>query len=382
MTHRPKIAVVVPKYGLAGGAEQFAASLTERLSRSSPYEFHVFAHRWSSESGSPVHFHRLPEWRWPRFFRPWAFAKAVERALRKDHFDLVHSHDRILRADVFSLHCAPHHFWIRDIRAKSPGLFDRAMIAVERRMILDNPTATFLPVSSLTADLFRKEYPDTKGHWMTMPPGVDYLRFSEPDREKCRREVHTRHGIAANAFVVLFVGMNFELKGLDTIMAAVARAREQRPRANFHLLVIGKGDIAKYGAQASRQGIASSVTFTGAVTSGLEQYYRAANCLMLLSAFDTFGMVVLEAMAAGLPVVVGPHVGALDLVKNENNGFVLDENRDSAHAAKYLLALSNKETYLHFSSSAQQVAARNEWDAVAQGISGIYERFLSNRSHQ
>ena len=115
-----RIAVVVPKYGLAGGAEQFASALTERLARSTPHEFHVFAHQWREVPGSPVHFHRLRQWRWPRCIRQWAFAVVAERALRKNHFDLVHSHDRIFRADVFSLHCTPHRFWVRDIRAKAP----------------------------------------------------------------------------------------------------------------------------------------------------------------------------------------------------------------------------------------------------------------------
>lgn len=375
-----RIAVVVPKYGLAGGAEQFAAALTERLARSSPYEFHVFAHRWSSQQDSPVQFHRLPEWRGPRFLRPWAFAKAVERALRRDHFDLVHSHDRIFRADVFSLHCTPHRFWVRDIRAKTPSLFDRVMMAVERRMILENPSSTFLPVSSLSTDLFHREYPDAKGQWTTMPPGVDCLRFSKPDRKECRREVRTRHGIAADAFVVLFVGMNFKLKGLDTIMAAVAKAREQRPRANFHLLVVGKGDVSKYGAEASRHGIASSVTFTGEVTSGLEQYYRAANCLMLLSAFDTFGMVVLEAMAAGVPVIISPTVGAKDIVRNGISGCILPNGADSESAAEALGQLSEPEKWTSHTCAALQAAARLDWSAQAEKTLWQFNTTLSQRN--
>lgn len=372
-----KIAVVVPKYGLAGGAEQFAASMTERLAGSTPYEFHVFAHRWRSQPGSPVLFHQLPERRWPRFLRPWAFAIAVERALRTDHFDLVHAHDRIFRADVFSLHCTPHRAWVRDVRAKTPSLFDRVMIGVERRMVSGNPSATFLPVSSLSADLFHREYPDAKGHCKIMPPGVDYSRFSGPDRENCRREICARHGIDPGAFVVLFVGMNFEHKGLDTVMEAVAEAKRQRPGSKFHLLVVGKGNITKYTAQADRLDLASSVTFTGAITSGLEEYYRSSDCLMLLSAFETFGMVVLEAMAAGLPAVISSAVGAKDIAENHANSHVLSSQDDRDSAANALLTLVDPEAWKHFSRAASRTAQRHDWSEQAEKMLRIYEAQLS-----
>lgn len=372
-----RIAVVVPKYGLPGGAEQFASALTERVARSSPYEIHVFAHQWHSEPDSPVRFHRLPEWSWPRFMRPWAFAISAERALRKKRFDLVHSHDRIFHADIFSLHCTPHRFWVRNVRAKTPSLFDRAMIGVERRMVSGNPSATFLPVSSLSVDLFHREYPDAKGYWKIMPPGVDYARFSGPDRENCRREICARYGIDPGAFVALFVGMNFEHKGLDTIMEAVAEAKRQRPSNKFHLLVVGKGNIAKYTAQADRLGLASSVTFTGAITSGLEEYYRSSDCLMLLSAFDTFGMVVLEAMAAGLPVVISSAVGAKDIAENHANSHVLSSQDDRDSAAHALLTLVDPEAWKHFSRAASRTAQRHDWSEQAEKMLRIYEAQLS-----
>jgi len=371
-----RIAVVVPKYGLPGGAEQFASALTERLARSTSYEFHVFAHRWHSEPDSPVHFHRLPEWRWPRFMRPWAFAMAVRRALRKKHFDLVHSHDRILRADIFSLHCTPHRLWVRDIRLKAPSSFDRSMIAVEQRMILDNPSATFLPVSSLTADLFRREYPGAKGRWEVMPPGVDYARFSAPDRETCRREICARHGIDPGAFIVLFVGMNFEHKGLDTVVTAVAEAKKQRSGTKFHLLAVGKGNVAKYEAQAARQGLESSTTFAGAITSNLERYYRAADCLMLPSAFETFGMVVLEAMAAGLPVIISPKMGVKDAVDHGRTGFILPAADDAKAGADYLTSLCVGDTASQSSAKAMAKASGLDWQKRAEDLASHYGAML------
>jgi len=370
--------VVVPKYGLPGGAEQFASALTERLARSTPHEFHVFAHRWHSEPGSPIRFHRLPQWHWPRCIRPWAFAMAVKRALNKQPFDLVHSHDRIFRADIFSLHCTPHRFWVRDIRGKAPSLFDRVMIRVEKRMMFENPDATFLPVSSLSAELFQREYPQAKGRWEIMPPGVDYARLSSQDREGCRRDIRTRHGIASDAFVVLFVGMNFEHKGLDTVITAVAEAKKRRSDTKFHLLVVGKGNVAKYKALAARQGLESTTTFAGAITSNLEHYYQAADCLMLPSAFETFGMVVLEAMAAGLPVIISPKVGAKDVVDHGRTGFILPA-ADTAKAAACLDNLSVRDNGSRFGAAAMDRASGLGWKKRAEDLAAHYGDLLRQR---
>ena len=95
-----KIAVVIPKHGLVGGAERFAYELTERLSLNEKYEFHVFANRWQSDSGRKT-FHKVPIIRFPRFLTTISFAWFVNRKISKMNFDLVHTHDRIFDADIF-----------------------------------------------------------------------------------------------------------------------------------------------------------------------------------------------------------------------------------------------------------------------------------------
>ena len=105
--------------------------------------------------------------------------------------------------------------------------------------------------------------------------------------------------------------------------------------------MVGRGDEGKYGKLAQSLGIAEAVTFAGTQVDGLERYYRAADIFIMLSAFDTFGMVVLEAMAAGLPVIVSPNVGAKDLVEEGINGFILPTPQDADAAADRIVRLSD-----------------------------------------
>ena len=131
-----RIAVVIPKYGLVGGAEGFAAELTERLARDPRFEFHVFANRWVPGSDR-VTFHRVPIISFPKFLTTPSFAFFADRRIREAGIDLIHAHDRIFRADLFTMHGVPHRYWVREVRRKGMSLYDRATARVEGRLIAD-----------------------------------------------------------------------------------------------------------------------------------------------------------------------------------------------------------------------------------------------------
>ncbi|MFQ5735696.1 MAG: glycosyltransferase family 4 protein [Thermodesulfobacteriota bacterium] len=366
-----RIAVVVPKYGLVGGGERFASEVTERLARNEDFDVHVLANRWVAYSDR-VTFHKVPMLRFPRFLRPLSFAWFAQRIIDGEGFDLVHAHDWVLRADLFSLHGVPHAGWVRDVRKKRLSLFDRSVISLERRTIAAGGSSCFFPVSSVAMEAFRREYTSLPGRWRTVHPGVDVARFSTPDRGACRAEVRGRYGIGDSDLLVLFIGMNFEVKGLDTVIAAVARARAARPEAGVRLLVVGRGDEKKYREVARSHGVAGAVSFAGTQAAGIERYYRAADLFAMPSAFDTFGMVVLEAMAAGLPVIVSRNVGAKDLVEEGANGFVLANGRDADAAADRIVRLLDAPRRQAMGEAAMRTASGYDWDRLVEKMATIY----------
>jgi UDP-glucose:(heptosyl)LPS alpha-1,3-glucosyltransferase len=372
---RKKIAVIVPKYGLVGGGERFASEVTERLAQNEHLEIHVFANQWIANS-ERIRFHKVPMIRFPRFLRPLTFAWFVKRMTSGMGFDLVHSHHWVFHADIFSAHGVPHAGWVRNTRKKPPSLYDRALSYVERQAMRNGGASCFLPVSSLSMDAFRREYSALPGQWQIVPPGVDLARFSSPDRGACRAKIRGRYGIGAEDVLLLFVGMNFEVKGLDTIIAAMARARAARPEARLRLLVVGRGDEGKYGKIAKSVGIADAVTFAGKQHDGLEKFYRAADAFVLFSVFDTFGMVVLEAMAAGLPVVVSSNVGAKDLVEDGVNGFILPGCGDADAGADRMIELLDGNRRKSMGDAAQARAGEQSWEHLAEKMEALYQDFI------
>ncbi|MCX7635790.1 MAG: glycosyltransferase family 4 protein, partial [Syntrophales bacterium] len=304
MTGRRRIAVVIPKYGLVGGAEGFVSALTERVAAVAPaYEFHVFANRWHVLSDR-VTFHKVPILIFPKFLTTVSFAHFAARRMAATGVDLVHTHERIFSADIFTMHGIPHSTWIAEVRRKRPSLYDRATMKVERHLVEHPRCRLFLPVSQLAAEQFRRVYTHIGDDRIEiMHPGVDTTLYKPIADRRAREDLRRSYGIGVNETLFLFVSMNFEVKGLDRIMTALSHLRTGTGVQGWRLLVVGRGNVRKYRRRAEELGIKERVIFTGAVNrEALIPLYKAADGYCMLSAFDTFGLVVLEAMAAALPV--------------------------------------------------------------------------------
>jgi len=104
---RVKIAVVVPKYGLVGGGEEHTAQLTNRLSLFEGYDVHLYANRWANVS-ERVSIHKIPIVGFPKFLSAISFAQFIQNRTALMNFDIVHTHQRIFRADLSTLHWIPH----------------------------------------------------------------------------------------------------------------------------------------------------------------------------------------------------------------------------------------------------------------------------------
>lgn len=373
---KKRIAVVIPKYGLVGGAERFASELTERLAENPAYDIHVFANKWQNGSDL-ITFHKIPIIRFPKFLTTISFAFFANQKIGSMGFDLIHTHERIFHAHLFTMHSIPHEIWVKDVREKSMSLFDYGTRWVERRLVKDMQRGKFLAVSALTREKFLQAYPVNPERLRVIPPGVDGARFNTLDGKKYRREIRTRFGMDDRDIVVLFVGMNFEIKGLDTLMAAVALAKSKCPAARLRLAVVGKGNEKKYTRLAKELGILDDVFFAGVWDKDIEKLYLAGDIFSMFSKFDTFGMTVLEALSASLPVLISDNVGAKDLVQEGVNGFVVNKDDIETISSKLIFMLS-QERRKTMAKKAYQTGAVNSWDRVAEKVAKIYKELLAN----
>ena len=139
--------MVIPKYGLVGGAEGSPPSSPNGLPPTQGSEVHVLptAGRTPRKDRFPSDSHRpLSEVSDNDKFclvRRTGISAAGP-------FDLIHTHDRIFRADLYTMHGIPHRWWVREVRRKGMSLFDRALARVEDRLVFGGGAAGSWPSPS------------------------------------------------------------------------------------------------------------------------------------------------------------------------------------------------------------------------------------------
>ncbi|MFI1465385.1 D-inositol-3-phosphate glycosyltransferase [Nocardia carnea] len=175
-----------------------------------------------------------------------------------------------------------------------------------------------------------------------VPPGADLTRYRPGDRAAARAEL----GLAADEEIVAFVGRIQPLKAPDVLVRAVAEAIRRRPGRKLRALIVGGPSgtgLARPDALielADQLGIGDHVTFLPPQPADrLVLVYRAANLVAVPSYNESFGLVALEAQAAGTPVLAAAVGGLGTAVRHEHSGLLVAGHRipDWAGALEYLL---------------------------------------------
>lgn len=203
-----------------------------------------------------------------------------------------------------------------------------------------------------------------------VPTGVDVAAFASGDGARGRR----RHGLAPRAFVVGHVGRLAPEKNLGYLADAVARFLRENPEARF--LVVGTGPAEKELQETFRRaGALDRLVLAGQLTGRpLHEAYRAMDVFAFASQSETQGMVVAEAMAAGLPVVALRASGVREVVRHGRNGFLLPTRTSAATFADHLARLQAGRTRRAMAAEARTTADQFSRGRCADEALAFYER--------
>jgi glycosyltransferase involved in cell wall biosynthesis len=182
----------------------------------------------------------------------------------------------------------------------------------------------FLVIGSRNRDYYRAfNVPDAKFFWAPYGVDNDWFSLGENERAAARARVRSRLGVSPDTIVFASAAKLIARKRPFDLIGAVAALR--RRGINAHALFIGDGEARGAMEQrAAENGVADAMSIAGFVNQReLPSWYAAADALVLPSdSRETWGLVVNEAMAAGLPVVVSDAAGcSVDLVLDGENGF-------------------------------------------------------------
>ena len=145
----------------------------------------------------------------------------------------------------------------------------------------------------------------------------------------------------------------------------------------FKINVNSKQDITGFEV-LSHQGARVLTNETNKLMLQLQKskIYLASDIFMMLSRFDTFGMTVLEAMAASLPVIISSNVGAKDLVRHGINGFIIEDTNNIDMICDRIGSMLKSKIGNAMAKEAQNTALNNRWNVVTKRIEDIYENIL------
>ncbi|MAT98031.1 MAG: glycosyl transferase [Anaerolineaceae bacterium] len=217
-----------------------------------------------------------------------------------------------------------------------------------------------------------------------IPPGVDLERFQPIAKDVAKKRV----GIPCGDTNILFAGRIEPLKGIDTMLRAMALIQERRPEVlhNACMAIIG-GDpwaddldeeMARLQQLRTDLDIHDLVTFLGAKDQDLlPNYYAAAEMVVMPSHYESFGMVALEAMAMGTPVIASEVGGLAHLVKHGVTGYHVPSRDPEALAARIYELLSNQDCRQVLGQQAREYARRYDWANIVDRMISVYEEVVA-----
>ena len=335
---------------------------------------------------SPHPLLRVIRVRFPR--RPFSIAYPAffllgTMSVRRHRDGLVHTTGAVVAnsADASTVHFCHHGF--RDAvgvpQASRPSWGYRLNAAVaasmsrsaERFCFSSRRTRTLVAVSGGVArelERLTSRHPRRRpADIAVIANGVDRARFvPDPD---ARAKIRRRLGIATDDLVAIFVGGDWDRKGLQIAIEAVAVA------GNWRLVVVGEGDEGRYAPFAQGAGAGGRVHFAGR-TSEPERYYASADAFLFPTAYEAFPLVALEAAAAGLPLIAGHVSGIEELVDEGKNGWCVP--RDGAAIAERLRVLGTDPALRdRMGRAARESSAGYTWDRMVDAYVKLYEELAS-----
>ncbi|PKO07590.1 MAG: glycosyltransferase family 1 protein [Chloroflexi bacterium HGW-Chloroflexi-3] len=222
-----------------------------------------------------------------------------------------------------------------------------------------------------------------------IPPGVDTRHFYPIPKDEAKEVV----GVPENSHTILFVGRIEPLKGIDKLIQAIAIIQKNGElRCCPHNLVIIGGEpnakpedmnaeMARLQDMVEDLGIENFVIFLGKQDQQmLPYYYSASEIVVMPSHYESFGMVALEAMACGTPVVASQVGGLAFLVRDGETGFVVPGNDVQMLAKRLVELIKDMELRNKLGNKSAEYAQLYAWENISEKMIEVYNQVLEKHN--
>lgn len=351
-----KIALVVHDLHEHGGHSLYTRILADELSVNN--DVTVFANRCERPTDARWRFQPVRAWRINALASVQTFPLGLSaHAAQLSDFDVRHMQGFCGgKPNIVTAHIcvAAYLDSLHSISLRNRASL-RLMAAAESRFYR-HYEGRVIAISRKIADELRDFY-DFRGEVQVIPHGVDASRFNTINRKEHRSSTRAELGFSKEQPVALYVG---DLTKAHTHLKALAKAT---PEVQF--IIVSRSVQYRWNMQ--------NVRFLEPTTE-LERYYAAADAFVYPTTYDSFGMVVLEAMASGLPVFCSDQAGAAELIESGKDGFIFPlEDWVEATAA----GLRDCQKMAAVGREAEVTAQKHTWSTVVRNVEQVYRDVIA-----
>ena len=366
-----RVAMAGRYFNRQGGVSRCLAELAERAGREG-HEVTVFSHEALDREGVEAQFTQVPMLERPFSLQIPSFSLALRRRLDRGAFDLVHGHGpQALGADIYTAHsCHAAFLYQRRREAGLKGALSHVYPPHElaqrweRRCFRGGKTV--IAVSEAVRGELHEFLAIPLERIRVIYNGVDTAAFAPPESREAARAELGASALRGDDAMLVFVGYEFRRKGLATAIRALAAVDDTQ------LLVVGGDDPAPYRVLADQLGVGERVHFVGHQRD-VVPWLQAADALVFPTAYEPFGLVILESLACGTPVLTSRLAGAAELVVDGTEGFLVDDPADAEElAAKLATFVSVRDRWPELGAAARHLAERHDWDASWAATERVY----------
>jgi UDP-glucose:(heptosyl)LPS alpha-1,3-glucosyltransferase len=324
--------------------------------------------------------------------RTQLFVQRAARYAREHPFDVVHSITPCLAADVYQPRGGAVPEMLERNIATRPALLQRSwkrleqklnrkyrvMAELERALVTRPSPPRVIAISQYVADQFTRHYRLNGSLVTRIFNGVDPDLSTPEERAEDRRVLRRQFNFADDDYVVLCVAHNFKLKGVARLIEALGRRGGNTGAAPAHAIIVGRDDPRAFARLAQRLGVADRVIFAGP-TKRIHRFFHAADCLAHPTYYDPCSRVVLEAMAAGLPVITTRYNGAAERITHGQEGYVIPSPDDVDGLARCIALLSDEGHRRDCAGRAEDAVADISMEHHAVRVRRVYEEVLRSK---
>lgn len=325
------------------------------------------------------------------------FAKALKKHLSDNHYDIIHSILPFDFADVYqprggcfaeSILCNSASYQNKFIefykRVTAFANFRRTtLLRAERKLCKGSNGPVIAALSNYVAEQFKKHYSIDNDRVVVIPNGIKTnKRIDTGLADKLRSQILAKLNLKKtdNPVFFLFAANNFRLKGLASLVKAMQLVSQNNTEREAYLIVAGNDRSHKYRRLAAKLNVHSKIIFLGAVRH-IQNAFSIIDVAVLPTFYDPSSRYILEAIAAGKPVITTKFNGAADSFVNDRHGKVIDHPENIPALAQAISFFTDTNNIQKASQAITEdnLEEKVSISRVAERLVPLYESVLEKR---